>query len=87
MTFARQDDALVAILTTPCNTVNVPVDVRGRSLVPDTDAIASTAQGCLDDTGAQEHWATAFVRQSMTFTRTGRSLVLKTSHAEIDFAS
>ncbi|AMM21030.1 hypothetical protein AX769_13920 [Frondihabitans sp. PAMC 28766] len=87
LAFTEQNGVLTAVLNTPCNTVNVPVDVQGRSLVPDTTRMASTAMSCAGEAGSQEQWATAFISKDMTVSRGAGTLTLLTDDAEIDFES
>jgi hypothetical protein len=69
-------DTPALVVDTPCNTLDVPVALAGRALVPDTDRIAVTAMGCLGDGGDREAWATKVVSRPMTYRLDGSRLTL-----------
>lgn len=86
VSFATENGTLTAIIDTPCNTVDMPVDLHDGVLHPDAENMAATAMGCLGEAGAREQWATAFFSQTMRVAQTAHTLVVTTSGAEIDFA-
>lgn len=85
MSFVRMNGTLTMVLVTPCNAINLPVDVRGDELVPHTEEMSTGAVGCLGKEGAQERWASDFVTRTMQMERTSDTLVLKHGASQIDF--
>lgn len=85
MSFARMNGTLTMVLVTPCNAINLPVEVRGEALVPHTGEMTTGAMGCLGANGERERWASDFVSTIMHVERTGDTLVLKHGASRIDF--
>ncbi|WP_203757938.1 META domain-containing protein [Cellulomonas chitinilytica] len=79
---ARDGSATLAVAT-PCNAIDVPVEVTGSTLVPDVENTTVGAKGCLGEASAQEAWTRALVAQPLTYELDGDTLTLSTPDAAV----
>ena len=84
LTFDGQSGTATLVVMTPCNPVNVPVEIDGRRLIPRAQETIIGDMGCIDDAGQHEKWAEVFLAEPMTYELAGDQLTLSTANATID---
>jgi heat shock protein HslJ len=83
VTFDDHDGTPTLVVMTPCNPVNVPVELDGRRLTSRAQEMIIGGMGCIDDAGQHEKWAEAFLAEPMTYELAGDQLTLSTATASI----
>ena len=83
VTFDDHNGTPTLVVMTPCNPVNVPVEIDGRRLNPRAQETIVGDMGCIADAGQQESWAEAFLAEPMTYELAGDQLTLSTANASI----
>lgn len=79
------NDTATLVVDTPCNTLNVPVEVTDSTMVPHADQIAMTAMLCQGSAGEQEAWALDLFSRPLTYRVEGRTLTVDSDGARIVF--
>ncbi|GAA0995468.1 hypothetical protein GCM10009563_14440 [Subtercola frigoramans] len=86
LSFSYQNGSINAIVGTPCNAINVPVQISGDKITPDANSVIHGAKGCVNDAGQKEMWATTFFSTPMSVVSTDSVLTLSTSTASVVFS-
>lgn len=71
------------VVTTPCNSLNIPVDIRDDALT--TVSITSTMKGCDATRSAQQRWVEDFFDAEVQWKRTYTTLTLSKDQVVIEF--
>ncbi|WP_125613032.1 hypothetical protein [Specibacter cremeus] len=75
------------VMTTPCNTLNVPIMLTNTLITPDAAAIVSGTQGCLGSNGDDEAWVHAFLSHPIAYSRVNTTFTLTNEAGTIEFTS
>lgn len=77
------NDTPTLIVSTPCNVLNIPVQIDGEVLHP--GSITSTSAGCDPNRTAQQRWVKDFLSTDLRWERTNSNLTLRTENAAVEF--
>lgn len=84
VSFTTQNDVPTMIVSTPCNTINVPVTITSTQIKPDERGLVVGAMRCAPPASDYEAWTKTFVSSPMTYVLSGTNLRLENSKGRIE---
>jgi hypothetical protein len=83
VSFTVQNDTSTMIVSTPCNTINVPVTITSTQITPDIRGLTTGAMRCAPPASDYESWTRTFVSSPMTYSLSGKELRLESSNGRV----
>lgn len=84
VSFAVQNGTPTMVVSTPCNSVNVPVTITATQITPDAGGLSVGAMGCASPTADYEAWTTKLVSSPMDYSLSGDELQLENSEGRVE---